>query len=41
MNEFQPKDNDDMIQCETCNKSFVFAPKLKIFEKIRERQISL
>jgi hypothetical protein len=27
--EFQPKGNDDMMQCVTCNKSFLFASRLK------------
>jgi hypothetical protein len=28
--EFQPKDNDDMMQCVTCNKLSLFAATLKI-----------
>jgi hypothetical protein len=28
--ESQPKDNDDMMQCVTCNKLSLFAPTLKI-----------
>jgi len=31
-NEVQPKSNDDMMQCVTCNKSYLFAPKLKTLE---------
>jgi len=31
--EFQPKSNDDMMQCVTCKKSYLFAPKLKTLEK--------
>jgi hypothetical protein len=30
--EFQPKSNDDMMQCVTCNKSSLFAPRLKTLE---------
>jgi hypothetical protein len=41
MNEFQPDDNNDMMQCVTCNKSSLFAPRLKILEKQKKRQISL
>jgi hypothetical protein len=26
---FQPKSNDDMMWCVTCNKSSLFAPRLK------------
>jgi len=35
--KIQPKGNDDMMQCVTCNKSFLFAPRLKT----RKQQISL
>jgi len=31
--EFQPKSNHDMMQCVTCKKSYLFAPKLKTLEK--------
>jgi hypothetical protein len=42
MNEFPPNDNNDMMQCVTCNKSSLFALKLKILEKKeKKRQISL
>jgi hypothetical protein len=30
--EFQPKSNVDMMWCVTCNKSSLFAPKLKTLE---------
>jgi hypothetical protein len=30
--EFQPKSNVDMMRCVTCNKSSLFAPKLKTLE---------
>jgi hypothetical protein len=30
--EFQPKGNDDMTRCVTCNKSSLFAPRLKTLE---------
>jgi DNA-directed RNA polymerase subunit RPC12/RpoP len=29
INEFQQKGKNDMMQCVTCNKSFLFAPRLK------------
>jgi hypothetical protein len=41
MNEFQPNDTNDMMQCVTCNKSSLFAPRLKILKKQKKRQISL
>jgi hypothetical protein len=31
-NECQPKNNDDMMQCVTCNKSSLFASRLKTLE---------
>lgn len=27
LNNFMPKGNNDMIQCVTCNKSSLFAPR--------------
>jgi len=30
--EFQLNSNDDMMQCVTCNKSSLFAPRLKTLE---------
>ncbi len=37
MNELQPNDNNDMMQCVTCNRSSLFAPRLKILEKRKEK----
>ncbi len=31
--EFQPKDNDDMMQCVRSNIMSLFAPRLKILKK--------
>jgi hypothetical protein len=41
MNEFQLNDNNDTMQCVTCNKSSLFALRLKILEKQKKRQLSL
>jgi hypothetical protein len=38
-NEFQPKGNDDMMQCVTWNKSFVFTPRLKTLENNETRNM--
>jgi len=37
MNKFQPNDNNDMMQCVTCNKSSLFALRLKILEKKKRK----
>jgi hypothetical protein len=36
-NEFQPKGNNDMMQCVACNKSYLFAPRLKASRKQRKQ----
>jgi hypothetical protein len=36
-NEFQPKGNNDIMQCVTCNKSCLFAPRLKVSWKQRKK----
>jgi len=41
INEFQPKGNNDMMQFVTCNKSSLFAPRLKALCKFKRKQIFL
>jgi len=38
-NGFQPKSNDDMMRCVTCNKSSLFASKLKTLENKKTTNI--
>jgi hypothetical protein len=37
--EFQSQSNHDMMQCVTCNKSFLFAPRLKALKN--EKKINI
>ncbi len=36
-NEFQPKGNNDMMQCVTCNKSYLFCTKTKSIMKTKKK----
>jgi hypothetical protein len=36
INEWKPKDNNDLMQHVTCDKSSLFAPRLKTLKKKRK-----